>query len=61
MHLLPKEFVERYLCWFAHGKPYVPYKTMVEKMIGLTFNYSNMHEVVVDNSSSYRNIVIDAM
>ena len=35
--------------------------TMVEKMIGLTFSYNNVHEVVVDNSNPYRNIVIDAM
>jgi hypothetical protein len=53
--------VERYLCWFAHGKPYVPYMTMVEKMIRLTFSYSNVYEVVVDNSNPYSNIVIDAM
>jgi len=29
MHLLPQRFMERYLCWFAHGEPYVPYKTIV--------------------------------
>jgi hypothetical protein len=34
---------------------------MVEKMIGLTFSYNNVYEVVVDNSNPYRNIVIDAM
>jgi len=22
---------KNYLCWFAHGEPYVPYKNMVEK------------------------------
>jgi hypothetical protein len=36
MHLLyiyKKRFLEKYLCLFAHEEPYVPYDTMVEKMI----------------------------
>jgi len=31
------------LCWFAHEKPYVPYKTMVEKMVELTSSSSNVY------------------
>jgi len=27
MHLLQKGFAEKYLCWFAHGKPYNPSKS----------------------------------
>jgi hypothetical protein len=34
---------------------------MVERIIELTSNSSNVHEVVDDNSNSYRNKVIDAM
>jgi len=29
IHLLQKRFMERYLCWFAHGEPYVPHETMI--------------------------------
>jgi hypothetical protein len=46
---------------YAHGKPYVPYNTMVERMVGSTSSYSNIHGVVDDNSHPYRNIVMDAM
>ena len=53
--------MERYPCWFAHGKPYVPHDTMVEMMVGSTSNSSNVYEVVYDNSSSYSNIIMDAM
>ena len=34
---------------------------MVERIVELTSNSSNVHEVVDDNSNSYRNKVIDAM
>ena len=61
MNLLQKEFVEKYLYWFAHEKPYVSYETMVEKTVGSTFSSSNVHEVVDDNSSSYRNMVMKVM
>jgi len=46
MHLLQKEFIDQYLCWYAHGEPYVPYKIMVEIMVGSTFSASNVHGVV---------------
>jgi len=49
------------LLWFAHREPYVPYETMVKKMVGSTSSSSNMHGVVDDNSNSYRNMVIDVM
>jgi hypothetical protein len=61
MHLLQKEFMEKYMCWYAHKEPYVPHNTMVEMMVGLTFSYSNVHGVIDDNSNSYKNIVVDAM
>ena len=53
--------MERYPCWFAHEKPYVPHDTMVEMMVGSTSNSSNVYEVVYDNSSSYSNMIMDAM
>jgi hypothetical protein len=56
-----KRFIEKYLCWFAHEKPYVPYKTMVEKMVELTSSSSNVYGVVNDNSNHYRSMIIDAM
>jgi hypothetical protein len=61
MHLIQKGFMERYQCWFTHGKPYVPHETIVEKIVGSTSSSSNVHEVVYDNSNPYRNMVIDAM
>jgi hypothetical protein len=53
--------MKRYLCWFAYGEPYVPYETIVERIVGSTFNSSNVYEVVDDNSNPYRNMIIDAM
>jgi hypothetical protein len=53
--------MERYPCWFAHGKPYVPHDTMVEMMVGSISSSSNVYEVVYDNSSSYSNMIMDAM
>jgi hypothetical protein len=62
MHLLKKKKVrERYLCWFAYGEPYVPHETIKEMIVGSTSNSSNVHEVVDDNSNSYRNMIIHAM
>jgi len=61
IYLLQKEFIEKYLCWFAHGEPYVPYETMVERTIGLTCSSSNIHGVVNNNSNHYRSMVVDAM
>ena len=51
-------FMEKYLCWFAHREPYVPYETMVEKIVRLTSSSSNMHGVVDFDSNHYRNMVI---
>jgi hypothetical protein len=30
---LKKEFVKKYLCYFAHGKPYFLYITMLESIV----------------------------
>jgi hypothetical protein len=49
------------LCWFAHGEPYVPYKTMLERVIESTSSSNNMHRVVDDNSNYYKNMIMDAM
>jgi hypothetical protein len=61
MHLLQKQLMEKYSCWYTHGEPYVPHDTMVERMIGSTSTSSNVHGVVDDNSNLYRNMVMDAM
>ena len=53
--------MEKYFCWFSHGEPYVPYKNLVEMMVGSTFSFSNVHGVIDDNNNSYMNMVIDAM
>ena len=45
MHLLQNRFMEKYLCWFAHGEPYVHYKTIVERMVRSTSSFSNVHGV----------------
>jgi hypothetical protein len=49
------------MCWYAHGEPFVPHETMVERMIETTYSASNMHGVVDDNSNPYRTMVIDAI
>ena len=53
--------MERYLCWFVHGEPYVPHEIMVEKMIGSTSNSNNVYEVVDDNSNSHKSMIIDVI
>jgi len=53
--------MEKYLCWYTHEEPFVPHDTMVERMVGSTSSFSNVHEVVDDNSNPYRNMVMDAM
>ena len=53
--------MEKYVCWFAHGEPYVPDETMVEKMVTSTSSSSNMHEVIDDNNNCYRSMIMDAM
>jgi len=49
------------MCWYAHGEPFVPHETMVERMVETTSSASNMHGVVDDNSNPYRTMVMDAM
>jgi len=49
------------LCWYAHREPYVPYDTIVERMVRSTCSFSNGHVVIDDNSNPYRNMVINAM
>jgi hypothetical protein len=61
MHLLLKGFMEKYLYWFAHEKPYVPYKTMVKMMVGSTSSSNNVYEVVNNNINHYRSMIMDAM
>jgi hypothetical protein len=61
MHLLQKEFMDKYLYWYAYGEPYVTHDTMVEMMIVSTSSSTNVLEVVDDNSNPYWNIVMDAM
>ena len=61
MHLLHKGFMEEYLCWYAHGEPYIPHETMVERMVRSTSSASNTHRVVNDNNSPYKSMVMDAM
>jgi hypothetical protein len=61
MHLLQKEFLEKYLYWYTYKEPYVPYDTIVEKMVGLTSSSSNVHRVIDNNSNPYRNMVMDVM
>ena len=33
MHLLHKEFMEKYICWHAHEEPFVPHETTEEMMV----------------------------
>jgi hypothetical protein len=61
MHLLRKGFVEKYLCWFAYEEPYIPYKTMLERIVGSTSTFRNINEVVDDNCSRYRSMMIDTI
>jgi hypothetical protein len=49
------------MCWYAHEEPYVPHDTMIERMIVSTFNASNVHEIVHNNTTRYKNMVMDAM
>jgi hypothetical protein len=61
MHLLTKGFIEDYLCWYAHGELFVPDESMEEQVVRSTFSASNMQVVGNENSSPYRNMVMDAM
>ena len=60
MHLLKKRFIEKYLYWFTHKEPYVPYGTMLEMIVGSTSSSNNIHKVVYDNSN-YRSMVMDVI
>jgi hypothetical protein len=33
MHLLQKRFMKRYMCWFAHGEPYIPHEIIVKRVV----------------------------
>ena len=56
-----KRLMEKLLCWYAHGEPYVPHNTMIEMMVRSTSSSSNVHGVVDDNSNPYKNMVMNAM
>jgi len=53
--------MEKYLCWYLYGEPYIPHDTMIEMMNESTSNSSNEHEVLNDNNNLYRNMAIDEM
>jgi len=61
MHLLHKGFVEEYIYWHAHGEPFVPHETKVERMVESISSVSNVHGVVNDNNNPYKTMVMDAM
>ena len=62
MHLLQKKkFLEKHRYWFVHEEPYVPYGTVIERMVGSTSSSSNVHGVVDQNNNSYKNMVIYEM
>jgi len=61
IHLLHKGFMEEYLYWYAHGEPFVPHDTTVERMVGSPSSASIVHGIVNDNSNLYRTMVMDAM
>jgi hypothetical protein len=61
MHLLKEGFVKKYLCWFAYREPHAPYETIIKKTVGSTSSSSNLYEVVDDNSSPYKSMMIDAI
>ena len=53
--------MKKYLCWFAHREPYVPYDTMVEMMVGSTSSFSNVYKVIDDNNNHYRSMIMNTM
>ena len=53
--------MNRYMCWFAHGKPCVPHKAMVERTFMSTSSSINVHEIIDDNSNPYRIMFMDVM
>jgi hypothetical protein len=61
MYLLKKWFVKKYFYWFTYEEPYVPYKIMLERIVGSISSSNIMHEFADNNSNPYRSIVMDAM
>jgi len=61
MHLLHKEFIENYQCWYAHREVFVSKRRMRETVVRSTSSASNVHEAANNNTSPYRNMVMDAM
>jgi hypothetical protein len=59
MYLLQKGFMEKYLCLLTYREPYVPYETMIERIVWSTYSSSNVHGVIDDNSNHYRSMIID--
>ena len=53
--------MKEYLSWYAHGEPFVPHETMVERMALSTFSANNVHGVETNNSNPYRIMVMDAI
>jgi hypothetical protein len=53
MHVLHKEFMKNYLCWYAYKELFVRNESMVERMVGSTSSASNVYRVVNDNSNPY--------
>jgi hypothetical protein len=58
---LKKRFIKKYLHRFAQGKPYVPYETMLKKMVGSTSNFHNIYRFVDNNINHYWSIVMNVM
>jgi hypothetical protein len=56
-----KRLMNKYLYWFAHKEPYVPYEIMIERMVESTSSSSNMHEDVDDNINRYRSMIMDTI
>jgi len=61
MHHIKNWFVEKYLCWLSYREPYVPYETMLERIVGSTSTSSNIYEVIDDNHNCYKSMVMEAM
>jgi len=61
MHLIRKEFMENYQCWYAHGEVFGSKRRMEETEVGSPSSTSNVHEAANDNTNPYRNMVIGAI
>jgi len=49
------------LCWYTHREPYIPYNTMVKRIIRSISSPNNVHGVIDDNINPYKNMVMDVM